>query len=229
MQKTWAAGVTTVPSRETLLHQTLVSLAAAGFLDVRLFTDHEQCNAFANWWTGMISLYTRNPGATFYAMFQDDLLASKNLRQYLEHCHYPPRGYWNLYTFLSNEEVINRQPEGWMEAGLLHSSEPGSTQQTGRSALGLVFSREALVTLLSSRHFVGHPQKVGGKAKIDSAIVHAMNGAGWREYIHNPSLLQHTGQASMLGKGPKSPYVRTALSFRGENWDCLSLVKGGAQ
>ena len=117
----WSYGVTTVPSRMCdLLPQTLKSLELAGFPNPRLFVDNctlNQAEAYVveypacpltthvppslsivgSWILAVWELYLRNPEATHYGIFQDDLVAYRNLRTYLERCEFPEKGYWNLY------------------------------------------------------------------------------------------------------------------------------------
>lgn len=210
----WAYGVTTVPSRfDTTLPGTLQSLAAAGFDKPWLFVDGcfehglpewvpafgNTCRmpavrTFGNWVLAAWELYIRNPRADRYAIFQDDLIACKNLRKYLELCPYPDHGYLNLYLFPCN----HLDQFGWYPAN-----------QQGKGAVGLVFDRPALQELLASEHMVLRPpdrtlRPVGGdwtkgQANIDGAVVTALRKAGWREFVHYPSLLQHTGDASTMG------------------------------
>src|SRR5262245_44675106 len=78
---TWAYGVTTVPERGEILALTLTSLTAAGFPSPRIFTDTGM-GLKGRWWTGMLELYIREPNASYYAMFQDDIEAVRGLRQY---------------------------------------------------------------------------------------------------------------------------------------------------
>lgn len=247
----WAYGVTTVPARRyDLLPRTLESMKRAGFDNPRLFVDgvddtspdysqfglkvtrRDLIRLAGNWVLGIYELYYRDPNCDRYALFQDDLVASKNLREYLDHCDYPQRGYWNLYTFTSNlgkcpKDEKGQMVEGWYEA-----------YQNGRGALGLVFDRNALVTLLSSRYLATRPQdpRRGWKV-IDGGIVEAMKPEGYKEHTHYPSLLQHTGIVSQVDKrktviehDPKFPHHQwpeehLATSFRGEDFDCLSLLK----
>lgn len=249
----WAYGITTVPSRmKTYLPRTLQSLAASGFNLPRLFIDGDKdldlwrtefptvleftlrypaIRTVGNWLLAMWELYIRNPIADRYAIFQDDFVTCLNLREYLNRCPYPEKGYLNLYTFPSNQIVfkqdpITRQVElGWKEAreltdgGVYH----GKKGQSGRSAIGLVFSREAASVLLSSEHMAMKPLSTDmGHVKLDGAVVAAMNKAGWREYVHNPSLTQHIGiESSMM-----SPRHKLSMSFQGENFDALSLLGG---
>lgn len=258
----WSYGVTTVPSRKDgLLPQTLDSLKTAGFESPRLFVDgcsnadaevwywqrfnlqvtchHPAVRAVGNWALALGELYIREPKADHYAIFQDDLLASKNLRQYLETWYPHNSGYLNLYTTPSNQHhlegkgIAEGTKVGWHESFSV-STDP--KWQSGRGALGLVFDREAVVKLLGAESFLRKPQAKDGFRSIDGAVVTALNGAGYREYIHNPSLLQHTGSVSTIDKrkgknvgapGNYPPWVWAkkdyARSFRGVDFDCMTL------
>jgi hypothetical protein len=87
------------------------------------------------------------------------------------------------------------------------------------------------MTLVGIPHLAQRVQNTG-KAKepnsrrgwefADGAIVEAMNAAGWREYIHCPSLLLHLGtRQSSMGSRNAAP----AATFRGEDFDALELLK----
>lgn len=241
----WAYGVTTVPSRrQDLLPRTLASLCSAGFDSPRLFVDGlENCLAdrwqqdlqltvtarfpfirvFGNWVLGLAELYIRDPGADRYAMFQDDFVTYPNMRQYLERCAYPDgeegrdKGYWNLYTFPSNQNLAPVDGKGMQREGWYPSN------QFGRGAVALVFNRPAVITLLTHLHMVERPQDcTRGWRAVDGGIVTAMGKAGWKEYVHNPSLVQHTGLVSSMGNKPH----KLAVSFRGEDYDALRLLEG---
>lgn len=233
----WAYAVTTTASRlNSLLPKTLASLVLAGFDAPRLFVDGTSevpsllrnyeiscrvptIRTFGNWILGLAELYIRQPEMDRYAMFQDDLVTYKNLRAYLEKCDFPETGYWNLYTMPSNDQMVpldltvRREPiVGW------HPS-----NQMGRGAVGLVFNRTGVQTLLTNSHIVERPVDVyRGHRAIDGGIVTAFKKAGWKEYIHHPSLVQHTGVVSSMDNNPQ-PF---AESFRGEEFDALELVKG---
>ena len=225
----WSYGVTTVPSRRSnLLPQTLNSLKAAGFDQPRLFIDGANARmaegyegqfklpvtahdspllTAGNWTLSLYELYIREPSADRYAIFQDDFVTYLNLKGYLDRCKYPEKGYWNLYTFPSNQRLA--KGTGWY-----------LSNQQGRGAVGLVFNRDAVIVLLSSLHLVERPQNVArGHKSIDGGIVTAMKKAGWSEYVHNPSLVQHTGDVSAMRN---APHLK-AESFRGENFDALTL------
>lgn len=227
----WSYGVTTVPSRlKDVFPRTLKSLALAGFDKPHLFIDgcktpelyqdygteitcrYPNVRTAGHWALSIAELYIRNPQAERYALFQDDFVTYKNLRCYLDSCVYPEKGYWNLYTFPSNQGLCPKGYEGWYESN-----------QCGRGAVALIFSREILLTLLSQRSFINRPQcqKRGHKA-IDGGIIDTLKKIGIREYVHNPSLVQHTGLESSMG----NKRHQLAISFRGEEFDALNLCKG---
>jgi hypothetical protein len=116
--------------------------------------------------------------------------------------------------------VIEGQPPGFHRASTLRSGPPGF--QTGRGAVALVFDRGAVMTLLSSPHLVERFGDVHrGHKAIDGGIVTALNHQGVFEYVHNPSLVQHTGETSTMGNRTG----KLALSFPGEDRDALALLR----
>lgn len=229
----WAYGVTTVPSRrDDLLPRTLISLREAGFDNPRLFVDgcdephswkrefglevtnrYPKIRTFGNWILGLAELYIREPSFDRYALFQDDLVTYKNLRAYLESLPFPERTYWNLYTFPSNQKLC---PDGGKHEGWYKSN------QLGRGAVALVFSREGVKTLLQARtNIIDRPEDVHrGHRAVDGGVVEAMRKAGYTELVHNPSLVQHTGDHSSMGNRPH----KKANSFRGEAYDAREMI-----
>lgn len=228
---TWAYGITTVPSRrDTLFPRTFNSLKLAGFDRPHIFIDgrmeaadyrdysdritcrHPNARTAGNWVLSMYELYIREPSAERFAIFQDDFVTSLNLKSYLDRCKYPDKGYWNLYTFPSNQKLC---PEGNTYRGWYPSD------QYGKGAVALVLSREALCTLLSQRQLIERFQnKKRGHQAIDGGIVDTFNKIGWKEYVHNPSLVQHTGLVSSMGNR-RHPL---ANSFMGEDYDLNQLL-----
>lgn len=229
----WTYGVTTVPTRrDDLLPRTLLSLKTAGFDKPRLFVDgtddprswerefnlevtarFPHIRTFGNWILSLAELYIREPTSDRYAIFQDDFVTYKNLRAYLHSLPFPERAYWNLYTFPSNQKLC---PDEGRHVGWYKSN------QLGRGAVGLVFSREGVKTLFENRaHIIDRPEHVGrGWKAVDGGVVEAMRKAGWTELVHNPSLVQHTGDISAMGNRPH----KKASSFRGEEFDARELI-----
>lgn len=229
---TWAYGVTSVCSRvDNLLLSTLKSLQKAGFEKPTLFLDgvsHEKAvsikqaynlevvnresniKTYGNWILTLWELYIRNPNVDRYAIFQDDFTTYKNLRQYLEKVPYPDKGYLNLYTFPSNQNLVKSDEIGWFRSN-----------QYGRGAVALVFNKDAVTTLLQQSHMVLKPQAAKKPHKsVDGAVIESFKKIGWTEYVHNPSLVQHQGEVSSMGnsKHPQAP------SYRGDDFDALELL-----
>jgi hypothetical protein len=220
----WAYGVTTVLDRlNVLLPRTLKSLRAAGFESPRIFIDgagarppeldsyevtcrSPKVRTFGSWMLAAMELVFRQPNAERYALFQDDMVTYRNLRGYLEACPFPEQGYWNLYTFPQNEKPIN----GWYESN-----------QLGKGAVALVFSNKGLRTLLSQQYMIDrvlNPTR-GWKA-LDGGIVSAYKKINWKEFVHNPSLVQHTGTESVMGNARHA----LANTFKGEDFDAMELL-----
>lgn len=248
----WSYGVTTVKDRtKTTLMRTLSSLSLAGFRQPVVFVDgyadlpddiEEVClyvvvrprrlGAFLNWVLALWELYGREPEADLYAIFQDDLLAVKNLRQYLEatlinSAGRPTRsGYYNLFTSVGNHEFLTRRGRVTVDYSSIGWEE---SSQLGWHATGLVFDRDAVITLLSDcQHIVRKPcRKSKGRndRNIDGAVADALTDRvdgprGWKEWVHIPSLIQHVGEVSTMGHGTYSP----SPSFPGEAFDAMSLL-----
>jgi hypothetical protein len=231
----WAIGITTVPERRDSLIRTVNSLKAAGFENPRLFIDANntvegmdtaiaffpplefsirvpRIKIFGNWILGLWELYIRNPGCHRYAIFQDDLVACKNLRRYMEASFYPENSYFNLYTLPSNLKLAPKnQDKGWF-----------LSDQYGRSAVALVFSRDTVTTLCKSEHMAHKPlDPIRGHRTVDGAVSQALClNLNWKEYVHIPSLVQHTGVPSTIG----NEYQGTT-NFVGEDFDAMELLK----
>jgi len=228
----WAYGITTVPERiHTYLPNTLKSLSLAGFDSPRLFVDGVQdsksynhlklevttrwprIRTVGNWVLSAWELLFRNPEATHYAIFEDDLVTYVGLREYLELVPCPDKGYCNLFTNPNNQlQTPHYDFCGWYPAN-----------QQGQGAVGLVFTHEALDVLLSSRQFTlqVHEKNNRNLDVIDGGVVEAMHNAGWKEYVHSPSLVQHKGNISALkhGKFPPSDW------FCGESFNVMDLLE----
>jgi hypothetical protein len=237
----WHYGITTVTGRDKLLRQTIESLRLAGFERPCLFLDgtpgdfwcpttahYRPVKTAANWFLSLAELYFREPNCDAYALFQDDILAVRNLRQYLEqtivNVNWKPY-FLNLYTLMLNEEERPEGYQGWYPA-----------PRQGRGAQALVFDREGLITCLTARSFYERVQNqepclengkpVGdwlkGQKSVDGAIVTAMLKAGYKEVLHYPSLIQHASptESSMCNR-----LIHTAPSFPGEEFDALSLLE----
>lgn len=234
---TWSYGITTVPSRfNTEFKPTLESLKNAGFDQPVIFVDgppgeadyeslglpivYRQSNikTAGHWMLSAWELYIRNPHSQYFAMFQDDFITYKNLKQYIELSDHPQDGYLNLYTFPENQKIADRsRTNGWFKAN-----------QKGLGAVALVFTNENFKQLISHQHMRDRFQSLE-KARnnrmrrdthLDGGIVETFKKLGLFEYCHSPSLVQHTGLVTSMG----SPKQRLAPKFNGSDFDALQLL-----
>lgn len=247
--KDWAYGITTVPSRRsTLFSRTLASLKEAGFDRPHLFVDGEpdpsswrhefgldvtahypKLNTTGNWITALWTLYLHHPMASRYALFQDDVVAVRNLRRYLDGCELKVGQYWNLYTAEDNDRP---NLSGWHESVLVNPK-TDDWWQVGRGALGIVLPRDGVLVLLAAKGTVRKPLEYElAHQRLDGMIVNSMNQSGWREMVHYPSLLQHSGQEGWtIGQpNPLSTMERhvvrpLARTFPGEAFDAETLLE----
>ena len=197
----------------------------AAFPSLSITVRSPNARPFANWYLAALELYLRVPLADRYALFQDDIVVCRNTRAYLESIPYPEKGYCNLYTHTATNEPLIAGKVGWIEGGLTNPPPPLGTNanrwQAGRSATALVFNRAAMQALLTAYAMVDHAtDSTKGWRKVDGAIVNAMNQAGFREYVHAPSLAQHTGERTSMRSLPQ----KYAASFPGEEVDALEFL-----
>lgn len=199
-------------------------------------TNHDyKIGPYGNWLLALLELYIRHPQADRFMIVQDDVKFYPHLREYLDSLPMPEKGYWNLFTAqVLNEDLVWCKKVGFMESACLNPENPAhvkSTFQCGKGALALVFSREGVIHLLSQRHLYERIQdEKNGWRSIDGAVVHAMNLSGWREYIHNPTLVQHCGDESTIyhvdenGEKVRKKHPR-AITWRGDTFDASKLLE----
>lgn len=229
---TWSYGVTAVKQRlrDGLLERTLNSLKQAGFDHPRLFIDGDNrgferfglpmthraplIKPVGNWYLGLLELTIREPHADRYAMFQDDFVCCRNLREYLSTVEHPSDGYLNLCTYPANHKLANGRE------GFYHST------QEGLGAQALVFTASQARALLTHEHMIHKPipkPKYPNRDTtfIDGGVVESFKKMGMKEYVHSPSLVFHTGNISSI-RNARQPQT---AGFRGEDWDPMSLLK----
>lgn len=254
---TWTYGITTVPSRRfTTLPHTLRSLSAGGFPNSRLFVDvidgkqsdystlnlpvtfrQPALGLHGNWILSLYELYLREPLVDRYCLFQDDIITYRNLRQYLNRCKLKNDQCWNLYTFPPGYQTTppNPEPPGTVltTPGTSWCGPEGSgwypSNQFGRSALALVFPREAVKKILSHPHIIQKAENTERRNTIDGAISEVIRNLGVTEYVHDPSLVNHIGDESTIGHHVKTDRGYTSKyppcqTFRGENFNATELL-----
>lgn len=239
----WETAVTTVPSRVyTTLLPTLESLANGGFDQPRLFVDghldlvprwfdqyrthiHDQkVFAFGNWLLALHTMLIISPDCDFYAIFQDDVRSSKNVRQFVEASGFPEKkSYLNLVTYPVNhpgvDVPVNQGYEGW------HLS-----NQRGKGAQALIFDREGVMALLSNEQFnrrcldlsIDGRGRIRGRKNIDGGVCDCLVGQlGYKEYVHSPSMMSHLNDVPSVIGNPAQPKIG---SWRGEGFDAMACL-----
>lgn len=228
MAAQWAYGITVSPKRiTTYLPATVDSLALGGFDLPSLFVDGPQLpnvgslgrlttyrmhpiKAYGNWLLSLMELWIRHPKAKMFALFQDDISVCRRLKEYLTVCNYPENGYLNLYTAPQNEVFLKEREVGWYPSN-----------QMGKGALGLVFSQRVAQILLGSAHMLVHHRNGSNGTKcIDGTVLTACKQAGITEYVHVPSLVQHTGTISAVGNSLK----KMSQNFPGEQYNAMEFL-----
>jgi hypothetical protein len=236
----WACGLTTVPiRRETLLPQTVAAIVNAGFPVPRLFIDGDRggfsvgagstahypaLGVVGNWWVGLVELYARNPDADWFAMFQDDVLLAKNVRQLIEASGIPEKRWLNLVTHPDAKGSLAPLAPGgngatWFVTRALINKKPGPggvTMQKGAGACALAFPRGVVAALLAC------PTPAFNPNGLDGMIVDTLNRLGYQEMAHSPSLGIHTGAVSTL---PGSKPQRVSNDFVGVDFDAMQFAR----
>jgi hypothetical protein len=233
----WAVAVTTAPRKPATLERSLRSLAAAGFTDVRVFAEpgstvpkwdvvavHERTlGPFQNWRTSLAALRDEKPDAEFYAVFQDDVLYSRGLKEFLESdlwfaddigfvSPYRSEGKKVKGRFIASEKYMDRREPLRERCRLGNGLWGALTYVMPRASVDVLLADEAL--------------KIRERT-IDLAIHPTLAAKGLRAWYYNPSLAEHMKGASSLDHG-QGRGMNSGKTFRGEEFDCLSLLEGVA-
>lgn len=233
----WAYGVTTVPSRlETTFGLTAESLGKAGFPEPWVFLDGAVGSPLGgyerlvyrdpailpvgNWILALWELLLRNTRANRFAIFQDDILLCRNVRQYLEQCEYQEKSYYNLCTYPQNDDV-RPTPEykGWYKSN-----------QRARGAQALMFDRQAVFDLLTHRNLVRQVNRGGNWFKgIDGMISRCLledAAMSYTELVHSPSLVDHMVSEPSSIKAISTTHGKQPAiqSFAGVDFDAMELL-----
>lgn len=240
----WESAITTVPSRiaNGLFSKSLEAIDRAGFPKPRVFVDggiplatqstivsngyaltirNEPIQVAGSWFLAVWEMYIRNPYAEVYAIFQDDIILARNIREYMESTPLLAQDlyYFNLYTNAENSHGIPVYAQGWVRA-----------PRKGKGALALVFTHKVLQKLLCAEHMVGRFLDAStGKFKlprrmrsVDGGIYESMHKAGIYELVHSPSLCQHKGVKSTVEESHDNAVE--APRFAGEDFDCRTFL-----
>jgi hypothetical protein len=218
----WSVGITTAPRKQNTLSMTLNSLKAAGWESPRLFAEpgteippeyqtlplserDEVMGAFPNWYLALTELVLRTPRAEAFMICQDDVLFSKNLRDYLELNLWPADqvGVVSIYCPSHYQQTTNsgfiREDRGWSSWG----------------ALAYVFSNPSARSILSDPLVLNHRDfgPAEGLHNIDSVVGYWCERHQLPYYVHFPSLAQHIGEFSTIYPRATASGKRMAHQF----------------
>jgi hypothetical protein len=220
-KSSWAVGLTTTRRTRSTIKYTLNNLANNGFQPT-IFAepnsyipeDYKHYNivqretkygAFKNWYEGIKELRRSNPNASFYAMFQDDLILCKNVKDYIENTVWPEgAGVLSGYT-----PVHYKGERGWNWV---------NKGEHLWGAVALFFKGDAIDSIIE------HPtiKDWDGHRNIDSRLGLWAQETGFKTFYHTPSLSQHIGDESTVCDAPATG-MRAAGDFMGEEFDIMQL------
>ncbi len=218
----WALAVTTAPRKQLTLDRCLRSILAAGWPNPRIIADGDvsiserwnnlpitrhapQIGAWPSYYLTMIELMMRMPDADAYLIVQDDVVFFEHplTRSYLESVLWIDQrpGIVSLYC----SRAYSQECRGWhrLDQNLVWGGQ------------ALVFSRSALIQLVSDLEVVRHRFSEGGLANIDGVIGKWAFETDTPVYVCSPSLAQHVGHVSALWSHAKAFDFRSAAEFAG--------------
>lgn len=217
-----AIGMTTAPRRQPTFERSIASLRAAGFHEeVHVFAEPEtfsnvpvvsrtrvhvnakKLGCFANWKTTLLYLLA-NTKTAWVMLLQDDAIwapgAANVLRTMMCDPRAPKSGFLSAYTSSSHTVVSKNFVDGWNEtrAGWLFWG-----------ALALCMNREAAEALSKHSRFVKHWDSKALDAVVGASMVDMCRPT----YVHVPSLVDHIGVTSTIGRDREAPAGRRGYRF----------------
>ncbi len=238
----WAVGVTTAPRAQTALLTSLRSLFGAGFRDVRVFAEpgavlpkgvagitvnEANRGVFQNWRFALQTLRDEKPDAEFFAVMQDDVLYSKNLREFMERDLWfaDDVGFISPYRSggktIKNRHFRRRRVKQWKSSEMYLAERQNYRDVCNMGdglwgALTYIFPKKSVDLVLADSGLKDRQRT------IDLAIHPVLARHKRRAVYYNPSLAEHIKGPSSIGHGSG---LSSGGSFKGEEFDCLSLLE----
>lgn len=202
-----AATVTTTKrgcTNTTYVYDTLMSLDEAGFHEVRVFDDRLKLGCNRTYRTALQDLLLVSD-AEALIVFQDDLLAAKGLKAYLDGMEWPApveqMGVMSLYC-----AGPHAKPERGLWRFPLSADDPESWAKV-YGALAFVWPRA------SAKKFLADPPAILGRSLCDQLIGAWCAKNDLQMWVHSPSLIQHIGKISSFGPSDSLTKYRVATDF----------------
>jgi len=222
----WAIGITSAPRPTDYLPATIRSLGEAGWPEITVFAEpgtpvppgvpsvvaQRRLGPWLAFRTALGSLLATGPQEASLAVFQDDIVVSRNLRKWLDAEPWPPEaGVVSLY--LSETQAAGR-PLGWSAL---------DPDRNPYGACAVVMRPDA------ARRLLGNPPHKGDGRMTDTWLGVFCERAGLRFWQHKPSLVRHVGRQSSLSRPGRRPIVRPWIPARHEGDFCedASLLAHG--
>lgn len=230
----WAVGMTTAPRSKPTIFRCLASVHAAGFrptifaepgsivtgLDAPVILRTERLGCWRNYVQTLRDLLRLNPTAEAIMIWQDDVVACRDLREFLEH---------DLWPSITTGVVSVYSPEEY------ESGEAVGIDKRRRMVLGVcaaIYPR-AVAERLVSPEFAsdwrgchnpkGHVAEPHLKKAADAWVADCLARMKLGVYHYRPSLVQHLDAPSSIGHGGASQkrprtgkYFRQSTAFVGE-------------
>ncbi len=238
----WAVGLTTAPRAKSTVARCLQSLHAAGFfptvfaepgsaigLNAPTVWRTERLGCWRNYVQTLRDLLAMNPDAEAIAIFQDDVIACKDLREFAEH---------DLWPSLRTGVVSMYSPEEYEGGGAV------GIDKRGHMVLGLcacVFPRAVAQRLVTPEFATdwrgchapnGRVDEPHLKKAADKWVAECIAKMGLDVHHYRPSLVQHIDAPSAIGHGGNSQrretsglLFRTSRHFIGEQTSVFDMWK----
>jgi len=202
--QTWAVGVITAPRPIETLARSLASVHRAGWPEVLVAADLDHKGCWRNWLEAVKRLTSLYPQADAYAIFEDDVVYCRNLRQYLQHHLWPAAENVALCSVFC-PAAYRLQKQGWHE------------ERRWPSGSYLVSSQAWILPPQAARAVVSELWHVDTPHGTDGHVGQWAEDSGRTVWYHTPSLAQHVAdEYSAVGCRPEAS-LRVAVDFVGED------------
>lgn len=190
-----SAAVTTAPRDASYLPDTLQSLAAAGFDSPLVVCDGQpKLGPKATFRRALWSLR----GAEWLAIFQDDIVVARGLRDWLEQ-HVLGTGVYSLYC-----STVHDGKDGWRQVDLVPNAGNTLPWHNSLGACALLLHE----TVASG--FLKDDPQFNRNDRIGAAVGEYCYRNDLPFFVHCPSLVQHIGEVSCRHGAPVTPERRAA-------------------
>lgn len=203
----WAVTILASPRPHgPTLHQTLDSLARAGWIDFLVWNDVAKVGQFRSWMAALRRTVELHPNAEVYFMLEDDGVFCRGLRDYLDRTLWPSPADGIAICSPYSPAAYRRPQYGW------HLENRGLYLSSG---LSWAFPPQTARAILND--FQPLLEAGGALRGGDYLIGEWAQRTGRETWFHSPSLGQHIGlRNSALGDDLVTP-IRVADDFIGED------------